>query len=357
MRVLVTGGSGFLGAHTIATLLRESHSVVFTVRSRIQGEKILSDHPDTPTNRISYAVVPDIVDPHAFDAVLQSAHDQDSPITAVIHTASPYTFRNITSRKRQILDPAINGTTNLLKAIHTHGASVTRVVLTSSFAAMVNVTSHPRIPYNETHWNNDILDDNVSPDDFAKDTTDLFTTWRASKTLAEHAAWAFMSSATPKLKFTLFSILPPLMFGPAIQYIPENSLENLNTSNLRIRNMIQGKMKDILEPTGIYIWVDVRDVALAHVRALELEANEEPAANRFFVTAGYFSNAQIANVIRREYPELRDMLPEQYESDLDLENKPFEVDNSRSKDVLGLKYRTLEESVIDTVKSLMMLKE
>ena len=355
MRVLVTGGSGFLGAHCIATLLQHSHSVVFTVRSRLQGEKILSNHPDTPANRFSYVVIPDIVDPHAFDDVLQSQEDE-SPITAVIHTASPYTFRNITSRKRQILDPAINGTKFLLEAIHTHAASVTRIVLTSSFAAMVNVSSHPSVPYNETHWNNDILNKLKSPDDFAKDTTDLFTTWRASKTLAEHAAWYFMSSATPKPTFTLCSVLPPLMFGPVVQVIPDNSLKNLNTSNLRIRDIIQGKMKTRLEPTGIYIWVDVRDVALAHVRALEIEGGEDPAANRFFVTAGYFSNAQIADVVRKEFPELRNMLPERYESDLDLENKPFEVDNSRSMDVLGLKYRTLEESVTDTVKSLMKLE-
>lgn len=109
-------------------------------------------------------------------------------------------------------------------------------------------------------------------------------------------------------------------------------------------------MRDRLAPTGIFIWVDVRDVAFALVRAIEaLEA----AGKHFFCRAGFYSNAEIADAIKKNFPDLKDKLPASYESDLDMNKKPFEIGNSRSKQILGLKYRSIEESITETVKSLL----
>ncbi len=129
-----------------------------------------------------------------------------------------------------------------------------------------------------------------------------------------------------------------------------NSLDALNTSNQRIRNIILGKCKDEIPPTGIYIWVDVRDLALAHVKAIEVSA---AASKRFFVTAGYFSNKEIVEIIREAYPDLNSKLPSkdvkggEYPQD-----GVYKYDNSRTIEVLGIKFRSLKESVVDTVKSL-----
>ena len=76
--------------------------------------------------------------------------------------------------------------------------------------------------------------------------------------------------------------------------------------------MIQGKMKNGLAPTGYYLWVDVRDVALAHVKAIESAA---AAGKRFFCTAGYMDNATIAKAIKEGSPQFADKLPEVCESD------------------------------------------
>ncbi len=134
----------------------------------------------------------------------------------------------------------------------------------------------------------------------------------------------------------------------AVHYL--NSLDALNTSNQRIRDVVLGKAKQEIPATGTFLWVDVRDVALAHVKAIELSA----AANkRFFVTAGYFSNREIVDIVRDAFPDLAEKLPSEDVKGGDYpEEGIYKYDNSRSVEVLGLQYRSLKESVVDTVKSL-----
>ena len=67
-----------------------------------------------------------------------------------------------------------------------------------------------------------------------------------------------------------------------------------------------GKAREEIAPTGTFLWTDVRDLALAHVRAAE---RPEAAGKRFFITAGYFSNKEIANIIRDSFPDLDSKLP------------------------------------------------
>ena len=97
---------------------------------------------------------------------------------------------------------------------------------------------------------------------------------------------------------------PPIVLGPIIHYL--NNLDALNTSNQRVRDIMTGKAKDEIPPTGVFIWTDVRDLALAHVKAMELP---EAGSKRFFVTAGYFNNREIANILRDTYPERAAKLP------------------------------------------------
>lgn len=173
---------------------------------------------------------------------------------------------------------------------------------------------------------------------------DLMVT--ASKTFAEKAAWDFVKNEKPN--FTLSTLNPPLVLGPIVHYL--NSLDALNTSNQRIRNLITGQCKDEIPDTGTFIWVDVRDLALAHVKAIEIA---DAADKRFFVTAGYFSNKEIADIIRKNFPEYKDKLPTPETKGGDYpEAGIYKYDNSRTVKILGLKFRPLEESIVDTVKSL-----
>jgi nucleoside-diphosphate-sugar epimerase len=148
---------------------------------------------------------------------------------------------------------------------------------------------------------------------------------------------------------------PPLVIGPIVHYL--NSLSGLNTSNQRTRNFITGatKSEGEIPDTGTFIWVDVRDLALAHVKAIETPA----AANkRFFVTAGYFTNKEICEIIRKNFPELEAKLPGKDVKGGDYpEGGLYKYDNSRVKSVLGIEFRSLEESIVDLVKSLKNVQE
>jgi hypothetical protein len=72
---------------------------------------------------LDFAIVPDVAQPNAFDEALVS----NPPFEAVIHTASPFHF-NVTDVQKDLLDPAVNGTTGILKAIVSKAPRVKRVV-------------------------------------------------------------------------------------------------------------------------------------------------------------------------------------------------------------------------------------
>ncbi|KAG8626529.1 hypothetical protein KVT40_005474 [Elsinoe batatas] len=338
-RVLLTGGSGFIAAHVLDILLEHGHSVVTTVRSQEKADKIKQAHPNVGKDKLDFSIVEDIAVENAFDEAVKS----DPPFEAVIHTASPFHF-NVTDVQKQLLDPAIIGTTGVLKSIKKGAPSVKKVVITSSFAAIVDgfKGARPDHTYSEKDWN---------PITHAQALENPNNGYRASKTYAEKAAWEFLEKEKPN--WTLSTINPPLVLGPIVHYL--NSLSALNTSNQRIRDAVLGKFKDEIPDTGVYVWVDVRDVALCHVKAIEVDA----AANkRFFVTAGYMSNKEIALFARKNFPEYADKLPTEKTPGGDYpEGGVFKIDNSRTIDTFGIKFRSLEESVVDTVKSLKDVQE
>jgi nucleoside-diphosphate-sugar epimerase len=167
----------------------------------------------------------------------------------------------------------------------------------------------------------------------------------ASKTFAEKAAWEFLETEKPN--FTLSTINPPLVLGPVVHYL--NTLSSLNTSNQRIRDIAFGSAKDAIPETGTFLWVDVRDLALAHIKAFELD---EAVNKRFFVTAGYFSNKEIAEIVRKNFPELQDAPAEGVKGGDYPEGGIYKYNNDRAVKILGLKFKSLEESIVDTVKSL-----
>lgn len=193
----------------------------------------------------------------------------------------------------------------------------------------------PSYTYSEKNWN---------PVTMEIATTNPKVGYFASKTFAERAAWTFCEEEKPD--FSVAVINPVMVFGPIIHSI--NSLDAINTSNTIIRNLIQGRITDTLPPSGTFIWVDVRDVAFAHVRAMEVP---EAGGKRFFLAAGYFSNKKILDVIRKAYPELEEKLPSKNSED-DFPSQIFAIDHSRSEQILGIEYRSFDAAIIDTVKSL-----
>lgn len=330
--VLVTGGSGFIASHIIDELLDNGFRVVTTARSDEKGRRIVESASPAQRNKLSYIIIGDVAKENAFD----SAFTQGTIFDYVVHTASPYHL-NVQDPIKDFLDPAIKGTIGILKSIAAHAPTVKRVVITSSSAAMINPLNHAKV-YDETCWAPWTLEH----------VKDLNKAYVVSKTLSEKAAWAFMETERPK--FDLVVINCTYTFGPVQRNLP--TLDAMNTSNHRIRDMLQGKMKKDMPSTApVFTFVDVRDVARAHLKAVTVP---EAGGNRFYIVGGHFSNKRIVDSIRKSYPEFEARLPPRDIPD-DLPGEVYSFDNGKSKRVLELEYTSLEKSVRDTVQSILDL--
>jgi nucleoside-diphosphate-sugar epimerase len=124
---------------------------------------------------------------------------------------------------------------------------VKRVVITSSFAAIVDrdIGNDPSKTYSEADWN---------PITEQQAQENASEGYRASKTFAEKAAWKFVEEEKPN--FDVATVNPPLVFGPVKK--ETSSLKQVNTSNERVLELIQGKYKDGFGQTSVFLWVDVR---------------------------------------------------------------------------------------------------
>jgi nucleoside-diphosphate-sugar epimerase len=248
--------------------------------------------------------------------------------------------------KTGLVDPAVIGTTGILRAIKRSAPSVRRVVVTSSFAAILDgdKLDDPATTFTEASWNPAGLD---------RVSESLIVAYRVSKVLAERAAWDEAKEAA----FDLVTVNPPLVFGPVAHHLA-GGVSAINTSNQRVVDLLQGKWREQLPPTGLVsIWVDVRDVATAHVGALE---RPEAAGRRLFTVAGHFSNRQIADAARA-YADANGFLAE-YQDKLPAPDAPggerpaegeaFKWNADETNKLLGIKYITIEQSIGDLFKSL-----
>lgn len=302
------------------------------MRSQDKAQKIKDAHPTLGRDKLDFAIVPDIAKPGAFDEAVQL----NTPLDAVIHTASPLNM-NVTDMQKEVLDPAIQGTIGLLASIKRYAPSVKRVVVLSSLAAMIDFSKgdRPSHTYTAKDWN---------PITHEEALRDAVNAYRGSKTFAERAAWDFMEQEKPG--FSLTTLNPPFVFGPVMQYL--SSLEALNNSNKRFVALLSG----VLLPTTFYCWIDVRDVALGHVKAME---DESTAGERIFFTSGeQYCNEDILRILDEEFPEFRGRLPDPkawgevgYPA-----GGVYKVDAERAREVLGREFISLRQSVVDTVKLL-----
>jgi nucleoside-diphosphate-sugar epimerase len=164
--------------------------------------------------------------------------------------------------------------------------------------------------------------------------------------------------------FNITTLCPPFIYGPLINHV--SSLSSLNTSSNDVYRLFNGSEKEV-PPTAFYSFVDVRDrksipsphntltltvpVADAHVLAYESSS----AANQRFLTASSaYTYQQICDIIRAEFPELRESTPE---GEPGAPIPPvYSVDTSKATRELGAKFRPLMETIVDMVKSLRALE-
>ncbi|KAG2734929.1 hypothetical protein G9P44_001143 [Scheffersomyces stipitis] len=325
--VFITGATGFVAQNTIVELLSRGYSVVGSVRSEEKGEKLKTYFGDN----FQYVVVAGFENKGAFDVALK----QHPEVTVFLHTASPVSF-GTEDLERDVLIPAIEGTRNALQSVHEHAPQVKRVVITSSAVTLSNFSdvSDPKFKANEDLWYG------VTYEEGSKDPSIAYT---ASKVFAEKAAWEFVETNKPN--FSLSTILPPYVFGPQAQ--DESAKGQLNISAEFVAAVYRlSKIDKVPEVFGPF--VDVRDVAKAHVIAFE---NDEAKGKRIITYSGRFHSQTILNIIRDNFADLRDKLPVGIPSNGDV-SESVAWDDQKSKKILGFEFIDIEKTVIDTVNQL-----
>lgn len=238
--------------------------------------------------------------------------------------------------EKEVVLPAINGTKSILSAASKPGSKITRLVLTSSFAAIedASITPGPDFIYTASHWNPLTYKEATAPG------VDPVVAYRGSKKYAELEAWNFIEREKPA--FDLVALCPPMVFGPMVH--PVKSTSDINESNSALWAVASGA--DPIPPTQVPAWIDVRDLAEAHVQALLAPA----AAGRRYIPASSepYSYELAADIIKDNFEWARDKVTKNYQS-----HKPsptYHLDGETVTRELGVKYRSFKESVIDFVK-------
>ncbi|KAK6200102.1 cinnamyl-alcohol dehydrogenase flavonol reductase [Scheffersomyces amazonensis] len=326
-KVFITGASGFIAQHIVKLLVSKGYFVIGTVRSKDKGEK-LKANLNSPN--FKYEIVPDIINEGAFDDALKSNAD----IKYILHTASPFTY-DTSDPEKDLIIPAIRGTENILNSIYKYQPNAEKVVITSSDAAIYSATDEQNssLSFDETSWNN------ISYEDAVKEP---IAAYYGAKAFAEKLSWKFLNEKKPNFK--LVTVNPVYVFGP--QAFLNEVKPTLNVSNELINNLIK------IGPNGHFDndkggFIDVRDVAKAHLYALE---KDELIGKRLFMTNGHFSVQMMLDIISSNFPELKSKIPVGTPGSGPKDITTLaSVSNAKTRELLKFDFIPLDKIVVDTI--------
>jgi dihydroflavonol-4-reductase len=313
--VLVTGGSGFVGAHCVIVLLTAGYKVRTTVRSLTKEDEVrkmlqTGGVPDSLLTNLSFAAADLTQDDGWPEAV--------SGCTYVLHVASPFPA-GAPKHEDDLIIPAREGTLRVLRAAR--AAAVKRVVVTSSFAAIGY--GHPQ--------------------------------QEKSKTIAERAAWDFIKGDDGK-GLELAVVNPVGIFGPVLG-------KDFATSIILVQRLLNG---DLLGCPQISLGVvDVRDVASLHLLAM---THEKAAGERFIaISPPSMTIQEMALVLKERLPEVARKAPTRVLPNLLLrivglfdkevafiigELVKKDATNEKAKRILGWNPRSPEDALVASAESL-----
>ncbi|TLV00378.1 SDR family oxidoreductase [Dyadobacter luticola] len=311
--VLVTGGTGFVGIHTILQLLQQGYTVKTTLRTLSKTQSIV--------DALNEAGLTDLSKLSFFEADLTSDNGWDAAVENcdyVLHVASPFPLGE-PEDENDLIIPARDGSLRVLKAAR--NAGVKRVVLTSSFAAIGYGSDRKGHIFDENDWT---------------DKDAAIPAYIKSKTIAEEAAWEFVKNEGEGMELAVIN--PVGIFGPIIGGIYPASFEGV------IKAILDGNIKE--SPAFTFGVVDVRDVADIHIKAMLMP---EAAGQRFLATSeGAVSFYDVAELIKKERPEsaslIADLQPTAAEAYTSMSNK-------KAVKTLNWHPRSREEAILASVDS------
>lgn len=331
---LVTGGSGFVAGHLVALLLQEGYKVRATVRSLSNPDKTrsLAALGQQYPGRLQLHEA-DLLQEGAFDLPMQGCD-------LVFHVASPFLMpEQIKDGQKQVVEPALRGNRNVLAAVE-RTPSVRRVVLTSTVGAIfgdyIDVRQMAGGVLGEAYFNTTSTPQN--------------NPYHYSKVTAEKEAWELCGRQN---RWSLVSINPGLILGPALTAASDSG------SLFLLEELLKGYFFYGAADFS-FTTVDVRDVALAHLRA----AQREQANGRYILAEKQMISFLDMSRMLRPYHRRPWLLPrwgvpdwavrivgpgfgltqEYIRNHLGIR---FPVDNRRSIEELGIVYRPVAETLKD----------
>jgi nucleoside-diphosphate-sugar epimerase len=334
--VLVTGGSGYIASWVVQQLLEQGYKVKATVRNKSKVAKVdhLLELQKQFTGKLELYEA-DLLKEGSFKEAMKGCE-------LVIHMASPFKV-NVKDAQKELVDPALKGTRNILKQVN-ETPTVKRVVLTSSVAAIygdaIDIKGTKNGVFTEEYWNT---------------TSSLkHQPYSYSKTVAEKEAWKLQKSQS---RWDLVVINPSFVMGPSLS----NRTDGESTDFMI--QLTSGGFKTGA-PYLSFGFVDVRDVAAAHI----LAGTKESASGRHITCATSKTMLEAATILRKEFGNKYQLPSRQLPKFLMYLVGPFagfswkfvsnnigiptSFDNSYSKTDLGLVYRDLSETFKDQVAQL-----
>ena len=333
-KVLVTGASGFIAEHCIIELLKNGYSVKGSLRS-MNREQEVRDAVKTETDdtKLEFCKLDLLEDDGWEDAMWDCDY--------LMHVASPFVIED-PKDENELIKPAKEGTLRALNAAKKAG--IKRVVLTSSVAA---VNSHMMSGTSDhTTWT-DINSKYVTP-------------YQKSKTIAEKAAWDFYNNQDSNNRIELAVINPGGVMGPQLG----NDLGGASTQI--VSQLISGKFPMI--PALSFPFIDVRDVAILHLRAMTtpeadgkrfIAAHSEPTW--MYQVAEVLSAAGYEKIKLKKAPsfmlKLIGLFDNKTKSLVPMLDKYVPCDNSQTVKVLNWEPMPWEQAFIEHAKSIEAIKD
>ncbi|CAN6472135.1 unnamed protein product [Victoria cruziana] len=268
-RVCVTGAAGYVASWLVKRLLQSGYTVTGTVRDPGNGKR--TDHLwelEGAKERLKL-VRAELTEEGSFDEAIMGCE-------AVFHTASPVLGATVVDPKVEILDPAVQGTLNVLRSCN-RNPTLKRVILTSSTAAVrARDDFDPNIPLDESSWSNTQLCERLK-------------IWYAlSKTLAERAAWDYAKQNN----IYLVTVLPAFVIGPSLPH-------HLSSTASDVLAFLRGDAAKMWRH-GRMGYVHIDDVARSHILVLE----DAEAHGRYLCCSTILDIEQLASILAARYPTL-----------------------------------------------------
>ena len=315
-KVLVTGANGYLGSHIVKQLLEKNYAVHAAVRDanspRVSHLLELAGAED----RLNLFSIGDLATAN-FDESMKGC-------SAVFHTATPLTVKfDENDGKRDIYDPAMKSTQQLLDCVGRHVDTVKCIVLTSSMSAAA--------PYPEPQ----IKDESCWSDSGRQKGRDNW--YGATKTDQERLVQMWVEDAKTKgavaKEFKLAAICPTMIIGPALNISPD-----VTGTMGTLLGWLQGKKSEA--PNDSMSFVHVCDCAAMHVAAME----NPSASGRYMSLIESWHWNDIARELKRLNPSMPEM--KLYDGDDVVTPTKFNLDKMNS---LGIKVKSVQETLEDSV--------